>query len=150
MAGRFGDDPAVFPAAIGDGAFNALDGDRRLDDPQHAGAFAGSGANAAGEFGEVVGLVQPVQRLVPFAAEDQVVPLGDQVVDGTAGGRAGQHLAGVAERRAAIHAARALRPQLRFVERQVKLVPVANALERRQFRRQLAVNSRNPVGLPIV
>ena len=60
----------------------------RLVDAQHARAFARRGADPAGELGEVVGLVQAIERLAPQAAVDQVVPLGDQVVDGQPAGHA--------------------------------------------------------------
>ena len=40
---RLGDDPAFVEAAIGDRAFDLLDGDRIFVDAQHAGGFAGAG-----------------------------------------------------------------------------------------------------------
>ena len=46
--------------------------------------------------------MQPVDRLAPLAAIHQVVPVGNDVP---------QRAAGVAERNAAVHAARALRLQ---------------------------------------
>ena len=98
--GGLGTDPAFFEGAIDDGLFDLLDGDRRLVDAEHAGGFAGRGADAAGEFGEVVGGVQLADGLAPAAAVDQIVPVGNDV---------GERAAGVAEGDAAIHAARALR-----------------------------------------
>ena len=136
--GRLRHDPALFPAAVNDGAFEALDGDGRGVDAEHAGAFAGRRADAAGEVGEVIGLVQPFEGFLPQAAIDQVVPLGDEVVDGAAGGHAAEQGAGVAEGDAAIHAARALLAQLAFLQVVVELVPVADALEGRAVQRQLA------------
>jgi hypothetical protein len=88
--------------------FDVLDRHRRLDHAEHAGALAGGGADAAGELGEVVGLVQALERFLPATAVDEVVPLRDEVVDGAAAGHAGDDVPGVAERRAAVHAARAL------------------------------------------
>jgi hypothetical protein len=64
---------------VDDGLLDALDGDRRLVDAEHAGALARRGAHAAGKLGEVVRLQQPVQRLAPAALVHQVVPLRDQV-----------------------------------------------------------------------
>ena len=52
------DDPAFLPTLVDDRALVVLNGDGRSDDAEHAGAFAGSGADAAGELGEMIGLVQ--------------------------------------------------------------------------------------------
>ena len=52
--------PAFFPAFVDDADFDVLDRHRRLVNAEHAGAFARSGADAAGEFREVVRLVQTV------------------------------------------------------------------------------------------
>ena len=126
--GRLGHDPAFVPAVVDDGAFDVLDGDGRGVDAEHARAFAGGGADAAGEVGEIIGFVQAFEGFVPEAAIDQVVPFGDEVVDGAAGGHAAEQGAGVAEGNAAIHAAGALLAQLGFVQVQVEFVPVADAL----------------------
>ncbi len=136
--GGRGDDPALVPAAVDDGVLDVLDGDGRLVDAEDAGALAGRGADAAGELGEIVGLVQAVQRLLPQPAVDEVVPLGDEVVDGAAGGHTADELAGVAERDAAIHAPRALRAELLLLHVVVELLPVARALERRAVDGELA------------
>src|SRR5690606_36925686 len=72
--------PAFRPAAVDDRVLDVLDRDRRIGDAEHARAFARRGARAAGELGEVVRLVQPVERLAPAAVIDEVVPLRDQVV----------------------------------------------------------------------
>ena len=74
-------DPAFLEALVDDRSFDVLDRDRRLVDAEHARAFARRGADAAGELGEVVRLVQAVERLLPQAAVDEVVPLRDEVVD---------------------------------------------------------------------
>ena len=123
--------PALLPALFDDRVLDVLDRDRRVVDAEHAGAFARRGTDAAGELGEVVGLVQPLERLAPEAAVDQVVPLGDQVVDRAARGHAADQLAGVAEGHAAIHAAGALVAELLLLHVVMKLVPVAHALQRR-------------------
>ncbi len=110
---RLGNDPALGEAAVDDRALDALDGDRRLADAEHARSLARRRTDAAGELGEVVGLVQPRQRLAPLPAVNQIVPLGDEIVDRTARSTAIQQLAGVTEWNAAIHAARALLAQRR-------------------------------------
>ena len=138
LSGRHGGDPAFVPAAVNDGALDAFDGDGRGVDAEHARAFARRGADAAGEFGEIVRLVQPFERLLPQAAIDEVVPFRDEVVDGTAAGHAAEERAGVAEGRAAVHAARALLAQAGLRQVQVKFLPVRNAPGRRTVRRQFA------------
>ena len=66
-------------------------------------ASHGAGQRRAGELGEVVGRVQAVDGRAPLVAVDEVVPVGDQVAE---------RAALVAERDAAVHAARALLAQL--------------------------------------
>ena len=118
---------------VDDGALVVLDGDGRLDHAEHAGTFAGSGADAAGEFREIVRLVKALERFLPATAEDEVVPLRDQVVDRAAAGHAGNDVAGVAERSAAIHAARALGAAFLVVAVNLELAPVLEAFERCDF-----------------
>ena len=110
-------DPAVFIGAVDDRDLDRLDGHRRLVDAQHARVLARGGADAAGELGEVVGLGQAVIRLFPLAVVDQVVPLGDEVVDRAA-------RVGLAERDAAVHAAGALLAEHVLVGGRVDLVKV--------------------------
>ena len=64
-------------------------------------ASQGAGQTRPVNSGKVVGRVQVLQRRLPLVAVDEVVPVGDQVVD---------RAALVAERDAAIHAARRLLP----------------------------------------
>ena len=92
-------DPAVFPALVDDEMLDRLDADRIAVDAERAGRFARCGADAAGEFGEVVGRVQRIERLAIAAAVHQIVPVRNDVVDRTAV---------VTERNAAVHATRAL------------------------------------------
>jgi hypothetical protein len=91
--------PAFGPGAVDDGVLDALDAHRVVVDVERAGGLAGRRADAAGELGEVVGLVQHLDGVLPVAAVHQVVEVRDDVVD---------RAAAVAERRAAVHAARAL------------------------------------------
>src|SRR6478736_4512101 len=129
--GCLGDDPALRPALVDDRDLDVLDRDRRVVDAEDARALARRRADAAGELGEIVRLVEALERLLPQAAVDQVVPLRDQVVDRAAGRHAADELAGVAEGNAAIHAARALRAQLLLLHVVVEFLPVAHALGRR-------------------
>ena len=147
---RLGHDPAFFPAVVDDGALDVLDRDRRRIDAEHAGAFARRGTDAAGELGKVVGLVQPIERFVPQAAIDQIVPFRNQVVDRAAGGHAADQRAGVAERNAAIHAARALLAEFLLLHVKMELVPVAECA--RSAERSSGSSRRysmNPVGFPM-
>ena len=131
VGGRLGFDPAVFPAVINNAALDILDGDGGRADAEDAGAFARRGTDAAGELGEVVRFVEAFERFLPEAAIDEVVPLGDEVVDGAAAGHAADKLAGVAEGHAAIHAAPALLAEFRLRHVVVELAPVGDARQRR-------------------
>ncbi len=121
--------PAFLEAALDDVLLDFLDSHRRLVDAEHAGGFAGRGANAAGEFREIVGGVQLADRLAPQPAIDEVVPVGDEIVE---------RASGVAEGHAAIHAARALHGELVLGKVAVNLEPVVDALDDRAARGQLA------------
>ena len=123
---------------IDDRVLDGLDRHRRSVDAEHARAFARRRADAAGELREVVGHVQALERLAPQPAIHQVVPFRDQVVDGTARRHAADQLAGVAERHAAVHAARGLVAQPPLFHVVMEFVPVAHALLRRAVDRQLA------------
>src|SRR5690606_6389098 len=87
------------------------------------GSLTGSRAQAAGELREVVRRVQPLDRSVPVIAEDQVVPLRDDVAE---------RATLVAERDAAVHAAGGLglddRQQRATRSTGVDLVPVVDPL----------------------
>ena len=101
-------EPAIVPGAIDDRAFDGLDGDRVVVDVERAGGFARRRADAAGELRKIVGRVQVARGLFPVALIDEVVEVGDLVVD-RAARRARLHRAGaVAIGNAAIHAARGL------------------------------------------
>ena len=119
LLGRLGMNPALVPGAIDDGPLDELDGDGRLVDAQHAGGFAGSGADAARELREVIRRVEAANGGLPTVVVDEIVPVGDEIVD---------RAAGVAEGHAAVHAASALLALLFFGEWLVDFEPVANAL----------------------
>ena len=113
-------DPALFPGAVHDRELDLLDRHRlALTDLEHARRLARSGAEATGEVREVVRAVKLLDRGLPAAAEDRVVPVRDQVV---------HRAAVVAERHAALHAAGALLGQLRVGERVHELVVVEHPL----------------------
>src|SRR6185437_5809106 len=78
---RLRPDPSFRESAIDDGAFDRLDGDRRVLEVERARSLAGRRADASGEFREVVGRKQIARGLPPIAAIDEIVPVGDLVVD---------------------------------------------------------------------
>ena len=79
-----------------------------------------------------------VDRVAPLVAVDEVVPVGDQVVDGAAA---------VAEGHAALHAARALLRELPFGQRLHELAVVVHALGRRALGRVDPLDLEEPAEL---
>ncbi len=108
-------DPPLFPGAIDNGAFDGFDGDRVVINVQGAGRLAGRGADAAGKFREVVGGVQHLDGLPPLALVDQIIPIGDDVID---------RAAVVAKGDTAIHAAGSLLSDRLGAERDNKFIVV--------------------------
>src|SRR6185436_13579814 len=106
---------------------------------EHACRLAGRRAQPPGELGEVVRAVQLLDRLGPPVTVDEVVPVGDQVAE---------RAAVMAERHAALHAARALRLELDERERLDELAVVADALPRVALRRVVAVVLEEAAQLP--
>ena len=119
LLGRLGMNPAFVPRSFDNRPLDELDGDGRLVDAEHAGGFAGSGTDAARKLGEVIRRVQAANGGFPTVVVDEIVPVGDEIVD---------RAAGVAEGHAAVHAASALLALLFFGEWLVDFEPVANAL----------------------
>ena len=91
----------------------------------------GAGTQTAGELREIVRRVQPLDRRLPAIAVDEIVPVGNQIA---------QRASLMAERDAAVHAPRALLPQLLLRIRQIHFVPVLQPLGHRTGRRLLAMN----------
>ena len=111
---------AVRPARdVRDRPLDRLDRHGYAVDREHARRLARRRADAPRHLGEVVGLEEPLGRLVVSTAVDEIVPLRNQVSERTAR---------VAKRDAAIHAARRLRADIRFARRDADLTPVADAL----------------------
>ena len=111
--GRPRRDPAFVERAIDDRHLDGLDRDRIVVDAEHARALARRRTQPAGELGKVVGRVQPIDRGLPAIAVDEIVPVRNQVAERTAL---------MAERNAAVHAARGLIAQRSLGIRQVDLV----------------------------
>lgn len=69
------DHPTHLKATVNDRTFDTLDTNWIFVDSKDTGAFARSRADTARELGEVVGLNQLVQSVLPLVLEDQFVPL---------------------------------------------------------------------------
>ena len=128
---QFGFEPER-DGAVGDFAFDGLDGDRVVVDVERAGRLARRRTNTAGEFGKIIGRVQIARRLGPVVAVDEVVPVRNLVVDRAAGGRAGDAAGAVAIGHAAIHTARGLVADFLFRQRQHEFVPMLDTLRDRR------------------
>src|SRR5580693_1779640 len=126
---RFGANPIFAEGMLDDGFLDHLDGDRRFVDSQDAGGFARRGTNTTGEFRKIVGGMQHTDSFAPAVAIDQIVPIRNHVV---------QWAAGMAERNAAIHAARALRANLVLGKFLIDLEPVVHAFDDRTARRSFS------------
>jgi len=131
---RIGGDPAFVPTFVSDRTLDVLDRDWRIGDAKHARTFAGRGADTTCEFGEVVRLVQAIERLAPESAIDEVVPFRNEVVDRATTRHAADQRARVAKWNAAVHTACALGTEFVLRHVQVEFVPVADAIARRYFR----------------
>jgi uncharacterized membrane protein len=97
--------PPLGPGAVNNGALDDFNRDGGQVDAEHAGGFARSGADAASELGKVIGGVETMNGGLPASIVCHIIPVGNEVVDRTAG---------VAEGNAAVHAARALLALLLF------------------------------------
>src|SRR6476620_4376411 len=118
----------VFAGAVDDRAFDGLDGDRVVVDVERAGGLARRRTDAPGELRKIIGRVQVARGLFPVVLIDEVVEVGDLVVD-RAAGRARRHRAGaVAIGDAAIHAARGLVARVLFGQRYDEFLVVLHTL----------------------
>ena len=121
VGGQLGRQPAIGPGAIDDGAFDRLDRHRRVAEVERAGGFARRGADAAGEFGEIIGRMQIAGGFLPIGAIDEIVPVRDLIID---------RAAGVAIGDAAIHAARGLILRRLLRQRDHEFLIVADSVGR--------------------
>jgi len=127
---RLGNNPTLLEATLDDRVLDVLDRDRRRVDAKYARPFARRRTHAPGELRKVIGLVQTIERLTPQTSIDQIVPLGDEVVDGAACGSTTDHLAGVAKRHTTIHATCCLVAQAAIIEMVMELAPILDPLDR--------------------
>ena len=129
LFGRQRHDPALIEGVVDDLDLDLLDGHRVLVDAEHARALTRRRAQPTSELREVVGGVQPLDRITPTIRAYQVVPLGNEVA---------QRTAVVAERDTAVHAPSRLIAQHVVGEVLVDLFPVEQAQRDRPPLRGLA------------
>src|SRR5580700_7760850 len=116
---RFGANPTFAESVLDDSLLDHFNGDRRFIDPQYAGSFTGCGTHAPGELRKIIGGMQHADSFAPAVAIDQIVPVRNHVVQWTAG---------MTERNAAIHAARALGTDFIVRKFLIDLEPVVYSL----------------------
>src|SRR5262249_46646413 len=115
LLGRLGRNPALGKGLVGDAAFDGLDRHRLVVDVERAGGLTWRRTDAAGNLGKIVGRMQIARRRPPLLAVDQIVPVRDLIVYGTAVVTVGN---------AAVHAARCLHPGVRLRQRQDEFAPM--------------------------
>jgi hypothetical protein len=108
--------PALVEGVVDDLDFDLLDRHRILVDAEHTRRLAWRRAEPTGELREIVGGMQPLDRVAPSVGANQVIPFRNQVA---------QRTTVVAERNPAVHAPRRLVLQRRVREVFIDLVPVA-------------------------
>ena len=104
---------------------DGFDADRVIVDVQGAGCFAGSRANSAGEFGEVIGGVQGIKGCAIITAVNQIIPVRDNIVNGATCR---------AEGCTAVHAARTFKLDLVILQGNDKLFIIFYPFNYRQVR----------------
>ena len=114
--------PPHLPRLVGYGMLDRLDADRIVVDVEDARRLARGRTDPTGDFRKVVRRMQRVDGALPVLLVDEVVPVRNDVVDGTAA-----H----AERGAAVHAACALNCGLLVRQARDELAPVLDAFLRR-------------------
>ena len=116
---RLGTNPAFLESALDDALLVLLDGYWWLVDSQHAGRLARRGTDPARELWKIVRRVELTYGVLPAAAIYQIVPVRNQIVDGTAG---------LTERYSAIHTARALAAKFFLGKIEIDFKPVVHPL----------------------
>ena len=120
---------AGFHPAVGIGSFNNIEfvvvhGHRLSVHPVDAGLFTEGGADAPGKLRKIAGLEQAGKGVSLVSCVDLVVPLRDQVVQGTAGHHSFETDGALAHGHTAVHAPRALLPARLRIQRQMEFFVV--------------------------
>ena len=136
--GRFGQNPALFPAFVNNGALDGLDADRGCVDAKDARALTRSRTDATRELGKIIGLMQTIERFFPQTAIYQVIPFRNQIMNRATRSHPTEKRSRVAKRNPTIHAPRALlaKPGLGHVV--MKFIPILNAFHGGTVKRQFA------------
>ena len=113
-------DVTFVEATIDDIPLDDANRDRVFVDAEHAGPFARRWTEPTGKLREVIRGMERLKRVFPAATIDEIVPVGDQVDDWTAG-------VTLAKRHTAVHAAGALRLELVFGDGFIHLLPIEHA-----------------------
>ncbi len=121
LRGDLWGDPTFFPALVDDGVLNGFDTNSIVVDVEGTGGFARGGTNSTCELRKVVGRMQNIQGAAPVLAVDQIIPIGNDVVN---------RAAVITKRNAAVHAARRLFAGLLVAQMQDKLFPVLESIRR--------------------
>src|SRR5690606_8046254 len=116
-----GSDVARLIGLVGQRLLDRLDGDRNILEIERAGFLAGSRTDPSCEFRKIIGRMQIADRVVPVALVDEVVPVGNLVVN-----RATSRAMAIGH--AAIHAARRLLLDLLVRHRQRELPKMPDAV----------------------
>src|SRR5690606_7484974 len=112
---------AQIPSLVADRLLNRLDGNGHIFEVKRASLFARSRADAARPFGEIVSRVEVADRFFPITLIDQIIPVGDLVVNRTT-------RRPMAEGYAAIHAARGLLGNFLIRHRQHEFAEMPDAV----------------------
>ena len=107
-----------------------LDGDRKLNNAEHAGTFAWSRTDPSCKLWKIIGFHQPVISFMPETFINVVIPFRNKIVNRATACHAAQHKAGMTVRRTAIHTASTLFLQISFRHLLMELLPIFYSLQR--------------------
>jgi hypothetical protein len=115
---HYGSYEPLLECLLNDGFLDEFDRDRIVADAEYTRCFTRSGTEPSRELREVVRSMEPIDSFLEIVAEDEIVPLRNEVAEGTAV---------VTEWNPAVHAACDLLVDDCVVEWLVDLLPVENS-----------------------
>lgn len=116
--------PTHFESLVNDGTLDRLDTNGSFINTENTSRLARSRADSSGEFGEIVGLEQSVESILPSLLENHGVPLGDDIGNRTTS-------VGLTEWNTAVHASSGLVSELIGSESARDFLPVLDPLSGR-------------------